>query len=369
MAFSWLFRCVAVPWVFLCKWIPVILVLDLVGTSVAVYRFILFGLILPWYTRQDLVTPPSVYHRNAGFALLVVFSACLFLLAGTLATLWIRAAQIYRGRRLPKLADFGPKACMQAWDSAFMSLRYLRTGNRPNLCVACTKEPRLLEEGPRILDRCYHCVTTKGKVIGCLPVYDHYCWWLWTAVCVYTIKPYLLVMIYVPLFHTVALAILGWSFSLPSQSSRQTLVALAVAFPLMISWVYFAPAVKQWKRLGCQNSPHREFVKYARGRSRPEWPMVIRLPDGSFKHHVTHRSPWDLGTDGNLRAALGDRLWLWPLFWVVPRYVQEYGKSEDSDLPFSRAFLEEAEAIRASCVEVELQPLPARRQHPFSSDI
>lgn len=327
------------------------------------------GLILPWYTRQDLVTPPSVYHRNAGFALLVVFSACLFLLAGTLATLWIRAAQIYRGRRLPKLADFGPKACMQAWDSAFMSLRYLGTGNRPNLCVACTKEPRLLEEGPRILDRCYHCVTTKGKVIGCLPLYDHYCWWLWTAVCMYTIKPYLLVMIYVPVFHTVALAILGWSLSLPTQTSRQTFAALAVAFPLMISWVYFAPAVKQWKRLGCQNSPHREFVKYARGRSRPEWPMVIRLPDGSFKHHVTHRSPWDLGTAGNLRAALGDRLWLWPLFWVVPRYVQEYGKSEDSDLPFSRAFLEEAEAIRASCVEVELQPLPARRQHPFSSDI
>lgn len=224
-------------------------------------------------------------------------------------------------------------------------------------------------------DRMYHCLTDTGNEIGCIPVLDHFCWWLWVPVSLPTIKPYLIFMVWLPVFHTVSLGILAWPLTISAwQSTGWLYVFIAACFPYMMLLVLAAPIKKQWRRLGCLDSPAREYAQFIRHRPSPAYPMYIKRSDGTYAHMVMKYNPWNKGTILNLRSVLGDRVWTWPLWFMVPRRVLEYGTGEE-DLPMSSQFhqdiqgTQEAREFSFPTAGIPLQTLdPVRRRRGFTSE-
>ncbi|KAK2779020.1 dhhc zinc finger domain-containing protein [Colletotrichum kahawae] len=370
-----------VIWTFLCSWVPVLLVVDLLGHTFAVLFFLCRSSLLPAYSLSLLSSFLDVtsHDKNVAFALLGVFLFALVMTAGPLLQMWMISWKIHRrGYRPPSAAVFGQKSIMQANTSPGVSARHTAQGFRPNKCTKCAPSPRELEDGRsnmKELDRMYHGMTESGKDLGCLPVFDHYCWWLWVAVSMPTTKSYLIFMPWLIAFHSVSIGILAWPLAIWQWQANAWLYVFVVAcFPCMLVLVLAAPIRAQWRRLGCMDSPGKEYTLYMKGRRTPAFPMYVKRSDGTYAHVVMSYNPWDQGTVLNLRSVLGDSVWTWPFWFVAPRRVREYGTGEE-DLPLSSRFREDvhgtqtSSAFRFAMADIELQTLdPVRRRRGFSSE-
>uniref|UniRef100_L2FIR1 Dhhc zinc finger domain-containing protein n=1 Tax=Colletotrichum fructicola (strain Nara gc5) TaxID=1213859 RepID=L2FIR1_COLFN len=276
-----------VIWQWLCGWVPVLLVVDLLGHSFAVLFALLPGIIIPYYTLPGSFLAVTSHDKNVAFALLGVFLFVLVMTAGPLAQMWLCDAEV------------------SASASPALSAHLLAKGLRPNACDRCSPSPRDLEEGRAMihLDRMYHCVDNSGKELGCIPVLDHYCWWLWVPVALPTIKSYLLFMVWIVVFQTVSLGILAWPLAISAWHSTAWLyVFIAACFPYMLVLVLAAPIRKQWRRLACMDSPGKEYAQYIRHRPAPAFPMYVKRSDGTYAHRLMSDNPWDKGTMLNLRS-------------------------------------------------------------------
>ncbi|KAF9871174.1 hypothetical protein CkaCkLH20_11343 [Colletotrichum karsti] len=354
---------VEVGYMRLCQWMPVLLLLDVVANTSLVLSFFSTVLAPPtghpqWKDRSA----PSV--RAAAIWLLALFLSVLFLLVASLVCMWVESWFIYhRGFRAPG-ANFGLKPIMQAARSQDLSFRNISDGNRPSTNRLC------LHRASAHLDRMHPATAASGKKIGCLPLYDHWCFWLWVPVCMTTNKAYLLSMAYILMFHAVSVVVLAWSLSVWGFRSHGYSFAVACAMlPAVINFVFTAPLIGKWKHLAVMNSPGQEwdiFLNPHPGRE-PGFPMCVRSSDGSYHHRLFHKNPWDLGTMGNLRQVLGEQWWMWPWPFLLPKSVRDYGRDDNFDLPFSEDWLREAELLQATPADVELRELPPRQRHLGSS--
>ncbi|KAF0331309.1 dhhc zinc finger domain-containing protein [Colletotrichum asianum] len=362
----------------LCGWIPVLLVADLLGHTCAVLLFLLGDVIIPFHTTPGPLFVVSRHDNNVALALLGVFAFVFVMTAGPLAQMWTCSYKMQRrGYRPPAAAVSGLKAVMQANASPGLSARYTAQGFRPNRCTKCVPSLRGLEEGSANMmhgDRMYHCVTESGKDLGCIPVLDHHCWWLWVPVSLPTIKSYLIFMVWLVIFQTVSLGILAWPLAIWSwQANAWLYVFIAACFPYMLVLVLAAPIRKQWRRLACMDSPGKEYTLYIRHRRTPAFPMYVKRSDGTYVHKVIGYNPWDKGTALNLRSVLGESVWSWPVWFLLPRRVREYGTGEE-DLPLSSRFHQDIQDTQASVgftfamADIPLQTLPARQRRGFSSE-
>ncbi|KAH9234542.1 hypothetical protein K456DRAFT_35995 [Colletotrichum gloeosporioides 23] len=368
-----------VGWKWLCSWVPVLLMADLLGHMFAVLWFLVGDVIIPYYTMPGPLFVVSRHDNNVALALLGVFAFVFVMTAGPLAQMWYSSWSIQRrGYRPPAAAVCGFKALMQANASPGVSAIFAARGLRPNSCHKCGPSLQELEEGrgiPGQLDRMYHCVSDSGKDLGCVPVLDHYCWWLWVPVALPTIKSYLVFMVWIVAFHTVSLGILAWPLAIWQwQANAWTYVFVAAWFPYMLILVLAAPIRKQWRRLACMDSPGKEYTLFIRHRQTPAFPMYVKRSDGTYAHRVMSYNPWHKGTMPNLRSVLGDNVLAWPFWFVVPRRVRDYGTGEQ-DLPLSSRFLQDVQDTQASVAfsfamaGIPLQTLdPARRRRGFSSE-
>ncbi|KAI3536726.1 DHHC zinc finger domain-containing protein [Colletotrichum filicis] len=320
-------------------WIPVLLVFDMAATSWWVCHSLATMFFIPALQDQPAWAAFVPISRDlaTAYALLVVYVFVLFHTAGCLVSLWWYSYRIIRrGYRIPRGAVTRRKVVMQTLADADDSRYWFDLGFRPNLCLRCSRNADLEGgEGPgSILDRMYHGTTNKGVDLGCIALFDHYCWWLWCPVSLETQKPYLLFMGWVVVFHLYSLGVLCWPLaSFGTRWSLPPAVVAAGALPFVFLWVKKAPFRGQWVNQGLRNQTHKETTAYIRNLPQQAWPMGIAGPNG-LEHVTVGFNPWDLGAMGNLRAVLGDSIWEWPFFWRTPRRVREFGAHPDWDLPF-----------------------------------
>ncbi|WQF85911.1 hypothetical protein CDEST_10925 [Colletotrichum destructivum] len=356
-------------------WIPVLLVVDLIGHTWLVTHFLVGSYILPasGLRKGRLLFRPDPNDLPRACTLLGFYLVVLGLTGGSLAHLWWTSCRLLRkGYRFPSGAVLALKPTMQALRDPVASAHWVGIGRRPNQCLDCLKRQCPEEGGHRpILDRVYHGYTHKRKDLDCFPLWDHYCWWLWTPVCLPTQKSYLLFTVYIVIFHLVSLGIISWSLgSWWSTWTHLPYVVAALFLPMVFLWVKLAPFWGQWKNQVFRNQTHHELGTFVRNRPQPAWPIGLTGPDG-FEHVVVPFNPWDLGTIGNVRAALGDHWWQWPWFWCIPRRVNEYGTNPDWDLPFGEQwsnFVEGRSFELPQGIELTRPPRAIRRRQGFSSE-
>ncbi|KAK1987557.1 hypothetical protein LZ30DRAFT_684486 [Colletotrichum cereale] len=377
LSFVWAFVCQAVVAVFygVSAWIPVLLVLDLAAHSWAVFRFLVVDYILPasGLRKERLLFRPDPNDLPRACAILGLFVFFLVLTGGCLIQMWWTSYRLLKmGYQLPSGAVLAQKPAMQALRDEYAAHHWFDLGCRPNHCLDCLKRQCPEDGGHQpILDRMYHGYTEERKDLHCFPLWDHYCWWLWVPVCLPTQKAYLLFTVYIVNFHLVSLGAIAWSLGKWSTRWAFGPVLLSALFlPMVFLWVKLAPFVGQWKNQVFRNQTHHEMGRFVRSRRVPSWPMGLVGPDG-LEHVVVPFNPWDLGTIGNVRAALGDHWWQWPWFWCIPRRVKEYGTNPDWDLPFGEQWINFVEGRSFELpqgIELTRPPPAIRRRQGFSSE-
>ncbi|OHE95119.1 DHHC zinc finger domain-containing protein [Colletotrichum orchidophilum] len=349
-------------------WIPVLLVVDFVATSWIVCHSLVTTYILPASREVPLWTVRSPLSSDlvTAWALLGMYFFVLFHTLGCLASLWVYSYRIvHQGYRIPKGAILRQKIVMQSLPDAAAARHWFDLGFRPNTCHHCLQTADF-EGGEGLgsfLDRMYHGKTNKGKDLGCIALFDHYCWWLWCPVSLQTQKSYLLFTVWILVFHLFSLGVLCWPMvSFGTRWPYPPAIVATTSFPFVFFWVKKAPFRAQWINQGLRNQTHSETARYVRNLPQQAWPMGIAGPNG-FEHVVVSFNPWDLGTMGNLRAVLGDSIWEWPFFWRIPRRVREFGTHADWDLPFGprwAQFMEDRALVIPDGISLAPPPLALR---------
>lgn len=177
-------------------------------------------------------------------------------------------------------------------------------------------------------DRVYHCSEKNVHY----PVYDHYCFWLHLTVFLHTIKPYLFLC---AALTADALFVFGVSVyaAATTPSTRQHVGAAFASFLVFMSLSYDT-TFTQWYILAFRNCPGAEEIQES-------FPMIRRLEGRELQiidlpvPNKGPHSPWELRWSQNLRETLGDSVWSWFFFWVIPGRVRrwEADSGEDSDFP------------------------------------
>lgn len=142
-----------------------------------------------------MILPPTPGHRyywlqgftdvTVGVAILVLFTSIKFLWVGSwLWSLWLTHTPLHPYKKSPK-----PRRCWVRQASYRGYEIYAGSQQQdyvyPNICERCdSAEP--------LADRVYHCTAFDVH----LPVYDHYCHWILVTVWLPTIKPYLLLNVF-----------------------------------------------------------------------------------------------------------------------------------------------------------------------------
>lgn len=285
--------------------------------------------------------------------------------------------------RWPRSIVLGVKKVMQTDFPAVMGILSAaprdRSG-RPRFCGHGSGHQGCIDPDRPLADRVYHCSHFRQKCeedarrpldIVHLPVYDHYCSWL--GVCVYldTIKPYLLLMVFLLFDAIIVFSCSIVAVTLPDTWEKVVhapVVALATTIVLWLCGhnVYF----KTW-HLALRNItiPEMGMLHTSRGGSIM---FAIRLDQtdelifGRFRGN-----PWDLGRR-NLHQVFGGWDCLLP-FRQPPRCVG-YGRSGRSDFEMTEEFwrwVEEQERehrSRAAGSRPAVAPLDQRAEvHPTSS--
>ncbi|KAI0174611.1 hypothetical protein BJ166DRAFT_493124 [Pestalotiopsis sp. NC0098] len=301
---------------------PLWLVLFL-GTSIyaVFYRFVFLTLLaLPEDFMFGRPSSPVPGNRNAGYAILFVL--------GLLKATWVAAWC---------MGMFITFFCDRHWESPTEAKVIMQGGRgfepgtiarwndarRPRVCLRCDAKSA---------DRVYHCTETKR----CLPIYDHFC--PWVQICVYarTMKAYLYMMLFLGLDIFATLAVLVYAFTLTSSKSHNVMPFVASAacalLALIVGVALWGP--KQWKHLAIKNEVLFEW------RGEPRKPQLLAFKDSRDGMDVMRLvefqgNPWDRGTLANMRQVLGERYWMWLLFWWQPKRVANYGQYDHVDLPYS----------------------------------
>ncbi|KAI0601094.1 hypothetical protein F4775DRAFT_479397 [Biscogniauxia sp. FL1348] len=206
-------------------------------------------------------------------------------------------------------------------------LNYVEHGSAPY------HDDRRLHRCPKgcdfdLTDRVYHC-TAHGR---CLPVYDHYCKYLRVIIYLRTMKPYLYVLIFLPLdgLFTVSLSI----FALQSKHQLMVFqyVAVLILSAVMVTLIALGNTYHQIRWLALQNATYCE-------RTYEPWNIAFKFRnvDGEWHLHPQkfYQNPWDLGPRQNLLQVFGDKWYQWLFFWWAPDRVYRYGCYADRDLPYA----------------------------------
>ncbi|KAK1998241.1 hypothetical protein LX36DRAFT_576704 [Colletotrichum falcatum] len=238
-------------------------------------------------------------------------------------------------------------------------------GCRPNWC----RNQPCLNSGAWRGDRMYHC-SEKGYN-RCLPVFDHYCFWLWVPVYLNTIKAYCLFMPLLFLYSAFSLAVVSWSIHMPQTRGHNRWSYPAVAISLVFAcFAAFDMGKYQWKSIVFQNRVGKE-----RGR-RWLWYMAIKQINGRVVLDEPDDNPYDLGSRwANAQEVLG-RWYQMPFWFWSPARVGQYGHhlNLDNDTTISPAYV--SSVTRRYEVVFEHPPLPPppprgwlRRRHNASSSM
>jgi hypothetical protein len=79
------------------------------------------------------------------------------------------------------------------------------------------------------------------------------------------------------------------------------------------------------------------------------------------KDAETNFHPWSLSRAENFRQLFGERIWTWPLFWIKPRRVRQYGQwpGAASDLPLGPFWRRwEREPFECEAWHIDFLPMP-----------
>lgn len=215
-------------------------------------------------------------------------------------------------------------------------------------------------------DRVYHCSKTDCHY----PIYDHYCHWLWVAVYLDTMKPYLCLIFWIAVDGIVCMAASIAAATLARTGLGLLHWIVAVCSGLQAIYMAVIVGITQFKWLAFRNVVPAELKERFN-----DWTMVrtVDTTHGKRVQFVTlfrtqedkdlkwNFNPWYLSPSENFRQCLGESAWTWPFFWIQSRRVRQYGKSPtmESDLPLGplwRRF--EREAFDTDCTWTDYLPMP-----------
>lgn len=202
-------------------------------------------------------------------------------------------------------------------------------------------------------------------------MYDHYCGFLKTAIYLRTIKPYLYVLVFLPLDAFLSLSISCFALA------RYKVLAIPFATIVILSailmaWTCFKFTQGKIRHLGFKN------CVYAEAKENMRWYLAFKYTErGETRLHVKvfyHRSPFDLGITANLSHVLGRHWWQWLLFFARPERVHRYGHYHDRDLPYADWVNDyRTDFLMGShpgpLPKISRGPVPNRRQQQRSSAI
>ncbi|KAK2035542.1 DHHC zinc finger domain-containing protein [Colletotrichum zoysiae] len=200
-------------------------------------------------------------------------------------------------------------------------------------------------------DRMYHCRHGYNR---CLPVFDHYCYWLWTPVYLNTIKPYCLFMPLIFLYQLFCLVALCWTMSSPHvRGLSRWFIPLIVVSASLTALLAVNMIMFQWNMIVIQNRVGKE-----RGREW-RWRMAIRDIEGRLMEDEPEDNPYSLGSwRANAQEVLGK--WHQMPFWFwQPARVHQYADhwNLDCDTTISPAYMIRANSLRNVGLN-HLPPLP-----------
>jgi hypothetical protein len=208
-------------------------------------------------------------------------------------------------------------------------------------------------------------------------MYDHVCSWLRLTVFLPTIKPFLVVVVFL-LFDALFVGSLSVYALVTAAGTRiHAMDGLLFSAILAIFLIFGGPLSKVYW-LGCRNALSEELGIKKLDASKRHFVMARRADDTRVefvKFPVATgwwalSSPWELSMRENLHEALGESVLSWPLFWVAPRRVRQYdeGYDENSDFPLGKLYVS---SRRPTCVvfnpptmiemDVSAVPVPARQ--------
>ncbi|GJC77328.1 hypothetical protein ColLi_00166 [Colletotrichum liriopes] len=279
----------------------------------------------------------------------VLLGVYVFLLvntAGSISYCWLLAHFHAKSYKMPS-PEFPvprPRTVMQTTraiseQSDFAALGV--QGCRPNRCEhSCGNSSQW--KG----DRMYHC---RFGYELCLPVFDHFCYWLWTPVYLHTIKPYSMFLPLLFLYSTYSLALMSWALCSPfiRGLSRWSyvVVALASLFTLVAA---YKNVVFQWDMIVFKNRVGKERDQYLYNDERWIWRMAILHSNGSLVLDEPGYNPYSQGGKwANAQEVLGE--WYQMPFWFwQPRRVGQYGChwNLDNDTTISAGYMIHANGIR-----------------------
>lgn len=335
------------------------------------------GLLREYWERAMTLVPFYLFVWSVVSAWTVIGDFCVL---GTFAPLLddprferSATAQLAKGVVVVVLFALLKGAWVGSWLFGLMlDARYRENSPRAKRTMQCDDDTWLRLEGGQIVnhrfrncgrcdtplplgDRMYHCSTNGVHY----PVYDHYCFWLHLTVFLHTIKPYLFLCATLS-----ANAVFVFAVSLyTAVTTPSTWQHVAVAFGslLVLALMAFQVTLRQWYLLAFRNCPGPEggkqyfhLVRWLEGRR----VQVVKLPAWSGK---LASSPWELHWTDNLREALGDSVWSWFFFWVIPGRVLrwEADDGEESDFPLGRLwhdFVEGRSSLRLEWIREFVRP-------------
>ncbi|KAK2051815.1 DHHC zinc finger domain-containing protein [Colletotrichum caudatum] len=293
--------------------------------------------------------------------LLGVYGFLLVNAVGSLSFCWV-LANFAKGYRMPS-GRIAPRPRIVMQTDFDISLRFDfqsrgTDGNRPNYC-----RQRCANAGAWRGDRMYHC---RHGYDRCLPVFDHYCFWLWVPVYLNTIKSYCLFMPLLFLYSTFSAGVASWAMFLSELRGLTrwgyAVVFLGAGFAIVASadmWKY------QWNMLVLQNRVGKE-------RDRTwHWTMSVRNINGRLMFDEPKSNPYSLGSRwANAQEVLG--LWYQLPFWFwQPARVGQYADHQnlDCDTTISPAYMIHANELRLRHMPANALDLDAWTESPVLSPL
>jgi hypothetical protein len=265
----------------------------------------------------------------------VISGIVIVALSGVFKLQWIGSwfwAGVMRARfrRMSPLS----KNIMQAGEASMESMLAGRPVNhRFRTCGRC-------ESKLALGDREYHCSADGHHY----PVYDHHCSWLRVPVFLHTIKPYALHLVFLVMDALLVLALS--TYGLVTAANTRIHAAAVVASVVILLWLALGSSLERLYWLVVRNTLGAELSlkklddvrRHVLMAQKTEFNRVdfVEIPISRDRRGLT--SPWELTTWMNLREVLGP-VWAWPLFFVAPRRVSDYGSGYDRNTDYPLGFL------------------------------
>ncbi|KAK2012565.1 DHHC zinc finger domain-containing protein [Colletotrichum eremochloae] len=290
---------------------------------------------------------------------LSVYGFLLLNAAGSISYCWYLANFAAKKYRMPSGSVAPPpRTVMQTTFSTSLRFDFAdlgMDGNRPNRCPE-----ECVNAGAWRGDRMYHCRHGYNR---CLPVFDHYCYWLWVPVYLNTIKPYCLFMPHMFLYSLYCLVVMVWALISPHMRGLSQFTAVVIFLSSIFAFLAAGGMMRyQWRAVVFRNRV---------GKERDDtwhWSMAIRNPNGQLVYDEPTANPYSLGSPwANAQEVLG-RWYQMPFWFWEPERVGQYGHhlNLDNDTTISPAYMIRVKDIRLRYMDMaenltyvpDLPPLP-----------